>query len=312
MRRRANEATTHNLDINSYSIEELYELFKIPPYDISPEQIKNAKKQVLMTHPDKSNLDADYFLFYKKAYDCLIRFYTEQHKITADTTESVSKLRSQYDDSVKPDNHSDYISNKINKMDKKEFSQTFNTIFEKEMSTKPDPTVNSWFVEKKQMYDESLCKTTEAGINQSMEKIRKNAGNVTVYRGVQPLVSSTSTATGGLYNEDEDKTVYVTSDPFSKLKYDDLRKVHKDQTVLAVGEEDFSNVKQYKDVKEYSNSRNRQEFNYIDKEQSLKILEDNERAYKEAILKKQFESDKRTATYESKNSAVMSSFLRIT
>jgi hypothetical protein len=133
------------------------------------------------------------------------------------------------------------------------------------------------------MYDESLCKTTEAGINQSMEKIRKNAGNVTVYRGVQPLVSSTSTATG-LYNEDEDKTVYVTSDPFSKLKYDDLRKVHKDQTVLAVGEEDFSNVKQYKDVKEYSNSRNRQEFNYIDKEQSLKILEDNERAYK-AILK---------------------------
>jgi hypothetical protein len=63
------------------------------------------------------------------------------------------------------------------------------------------------------MYDESLCKTTEAGINQSMEKI-KNAGNVTVYRGVQPLVSSTSTATG-LYNEDEDKTVYVTSDPFS-------------------------------------------------------------------------------------------------
>jgi hypothetical protein len=45
MRRRANEATTHNLDINSYSIEELYELLKIPPYDISPEQIKNAKSR---------------------------------------------------------------------------------------------------------------------------------------------------------------------------------------------------------------------------------------------------------------------------
>jgi hypothetical protein len=63
----------------------------------------------------------------------------EQHKITADTTESVSKLRSQYDDSVKPDNHSDYISNKINKMDKKEFSQTFNTIFERRCRPNPTP-----------------------------------------------------------------------------------------------------------------------------------------------------------------------------
>jgi hypothetical protein len=71
------------------------------------------------------------------------------------------------------------------------------------------------------MYDESLCKTTEAGINQSMEKIRKNAGNVTVYRGVQLVCLQPAT---GLYNEDEDKTVYVTSDPFSKLKYDDLRR----------------------------------------------------------------------------------------
>jgi hypothetical protein len=104
-----------------------------------------------------------------------------------------------------------------------------------------------------------------------------NAGNVTVYRGVQPLVSSTSTATG-LYNEDEDKTVYVTSDPFSKLKYDDLRKVHKDQTVLAVGEEDFSNVKQYK--REGIQQLEKPTGVYIDKEQSLKILEDNERAYR--------------------------------
>jgi hypothetical protein len=119
------------------------------------------------------------------------------------------------------------------------------------MSTKPGPH-GEQLVRGKQMYDESLCKTTEAGINQSMEN-RKNAGNVTVYRGVQPLVSSTSTATGLARGRGQDRLRYQR--PFSKLKYDDLRKVHKDQTVLAVGEEDFSNVKQYKDVKEYSNSR---------------------------------------------------------
>ena len=33
-----------------------------------------------------------------------------------------------------------------------------------------------------------------------------------------------------LYEEDDNS--YVTSDPFGKLKFDDLRKVHRDQSVL--------------------------------------------------------------------------------
>jgi hypothetical protein len=73
---------------------------------------------------------------------------------------------------VKPDNHSDYISNKINKMDKKEFSQTFNTIFKGDVD-QTRPHGEQLVRGKKQMYDESLCKTTEAGINQSMEKSAK-------------------------------------------------------------------------------------------------------------------------------------------
>lgn len=313
MRRHTNESNTHNLDINSYSIKELYGLFNISPYEISTEQMKNAKKQVLMIHPDKSKLDAEYFLFYKKAYDCLIRFYEEQQKINADIETTASNLKLNYDDSVKQDNYSDYISNKINKMDKKEFTQTFNNIFEKEMSTKLDPTINNWFTSETPLYNEILYKpTNESSINKSIENIRKNVNKIAIYKDIQPLISSTRTMAGGLYNEDDDKDDYVTSDPFSKLKYDDLRKVHKDQTVLSVGEEDFLNVKQYKDVKEYSNSRNNQSFNYIDKSQSIKILEDKETAYKQSILKKQFESDKRTINYTNKNAAALSSFLRLT
>jgi hypothetical protein len=104
----------------------------------------------------------------------------------------------------------------------------------------------------------------------------------------------------------------VTSDPFSKLKYDDLRKVHKDQTVLTVSEDDFSNVKKYKNVKDYSNARNSQQFNFASESQSLRLLEEKEKLHKDSILKKQFESDKRTLNYAAKNSSVMSSFLRLT
>ena len=35
-----------------------------------------------MTHPDKSKLDASYFLFYKKAFDIIVRMYENVHKMS--------------------------------------------------------------------------------------------------------------------------------------------------------------------------------------------------------------------------------------
>ena len=58
---------THNLDIAMYSFKELLDLFNLS-YNISIDELKQAKKRVLMTHPDKSKLGPEYFLFYKKAY----------------------------------------------------------------------------------------------------------------------------------------------------------------------------------------------------------------------------------------------------
>ena len=56
----------HNLDIHMYSLKDILDLFDLD-YDINIDDLKRAKKKVLMTHPDKSRLDAKYFLFYKKA-----------------------------------------------------------------------------------------------------------------------------------------------------------------------------------------------------------------------------------------------------
>ena len=54
----------HNLNIYMYSFEDILELFDLT-YTITPEDLKRAKKTVLMIHPDKSKLSSDYFLFYK-------------------------------------------------------------------------------------------------------------------------------------------------------------------------------------------------------------------------------------------------------
>ena len=57
-----------SLDIQDYSLDELLGLFELSNTRISTSDIKKAKKQVLMLHPDKSRLEPKFFLFYKKVF----------------------------------------------------------------------------------------------------------------------------------------------------------------------------------------------------------------------------------------------------
>ena len=45
-----------DLDINNYELNDLLSLFSITN-KLTKEELKNAKRLVLMTHPDKSKLD---------------------------------------------------------------------------------------------------------------------------------------------------------------------------------------------------------------------------------------------------------------
>ena len=56
-----------DLDINNYELNDILNLFQIPS-DITEEQLKQCKKAVLKTHPDKSGLDKEVFLFFSKHY----------------------------------------------------------------------------------------------------------------------------------------------------------------------------------------------------------------------------------------------------
>ena len=45
-----------DLDLNNYGLNDILKLFNLD-YDFNKEGLKQAKKVVLMTHPDKSYLD---------------------------------------------------------------------------------------------------------------------------------------------------------------------------------------------------------------------------------------------------------------
>ena len=49
-----------DLNIENYELDEIINLFNIP-YLFSETHLKKAKRQVLLTHPDKSKLDKKLF-----------------------------------------------------------------------------------------------------------------------------------------------------------------------------------------------------------------------------------------------------------
>ena len=71
-----------DLDLDHYSLEDLYHLFNIGSNTLSEDSLKSAKQIVLKMHPDKSRLDSKYFLFFSKAYKRLYGIYEFQNKST--------------------------------------------------------------------------------------------------------------------------------------------------------------------------------------------------------------------------------------
>ena len=63
-----------DLDINNYELHDILNLFQIPS-NFTEDHLKQCKKAVLKTHPDKSGLDKEVFLFFSKAYKILYEIH---------------------------------------------------------------------------------------------------------------------------------------------------------------------------------------------------------------------------------------------
>ena len=64
-----------DLNIENYNLPDILALFNLPTL-FNDQDLKRAKTMVLKTHPDKSNLSKDYFLFFTKAYRIVHQIYT--------------------------------------------------------------------------------------------------------------------------------------------------------------------------------------------------------------------------------------------
>lgn len=297
---------THNLNINAYNLDEILELFHLS-YNISVDDLKRAKKVVLMTHPDKSKLGPEYFLFYKKAFDVVVQFYENQHK--------QNKVVPTEEPKYEPINASNInksavkkVTSVINEMSPSEFNSKFNQLFDANMSSKPNAERNTWFTKDEPSYQvDGDVNKQNMGVMFDKMKQQQNSTILSRYRGVENLTSGSGS---NLYDE-EDNDEYVQCDPFSKLKFDDLRKVHKDQTVLAVSEKDINNVQLYSSIDQYNRVRGQQTLTPLEKSEAEKLLSTQEQQFKQRIMQKEYQSNLRTMEYEQKNKTVLSSFLQL-
>jgi len=283
-----------------YSFQEILDLFHLPA-KFGDSDLKRAKMMVLKMHPDKSRLPSEYFLFYKKAFDFVLDHYRESIK----TSVKVPDQEIQYEPIGPIKQVSRKIESTIKELGSDGFQNKFNQLFEENMSRKIDETRNDWFKNGEPIYkvDESL------GLGKAIEQVKQQTASIVQYRGVQTLNSGNRG--NSFYDDDVENGDYVSCDPFGKLKYDDLRKVHKDQTVFSVGERDFENIRKYGSVDQLQQERGSMNMTPIEKSQAERMLLEQEEILKKQMLAKQHAAKLQSLEYEKKNQSIMSTFFQI-
>ena len=135
--------TNLDLDINNYNLDYLLALFRIP-INFTREQLKDVKKVVLMTHPDKSGQPKELFLFFTSAYKIIHQIYTFRTRSDA-LSESNIVYNSNVEGRVNVD--SSVIEKFNNKM--------FNSTWEKHKSEAfaDEEGYGEWLKEEEESYD---------------------------------------------------------------------------------------------------------------------------------------------------------------
>jgi hypothetical protein len=299
-------ASTHNLDINTYSLEEIFGLFDLN-YNLTEDSMRAAKKKVLMIHPDKSRLPANYFHFYKQAYEIVLNIYKQKSKFN----DGAKGAPQQYSPDI--EQHASIGNNGAPSTDaniSKKFSNSkFNELYDQNMVRKTDTSRFEWFKRDEPVMDDfSKRQVNPKNMGSELEAIKQKQSALQVYKGVQEMQSGGGTS---YFEDDEESNEYVACDVFSKLKFDDLRKVHKDQTVFAISESDFNKRAQYKTVDQFVRERDAGGSAPLSKAEAAQLLERQQREKEQLIMNKQHRDYMLQKEYEEKQKAVRAAFLQL-
>lgn len=274
-----------DLDIRNYELRDILNLFKLPSV-FNESHMREAKLTVMRTHPDKSGLDKEYFLFFSKAYKILHEVYQVRAGLSR-------QKDAKYDD-VKEDIDArrNANSDKLKRMNADEFNRWFNQTFEqnKLYDEEQDSGYGDWLTQTNNEEDDVMDEgsTWAQRMEQLDHRKKKLREQALVVRGEVQTFDSISSGSGyGLSRECPEEH---SSNGFgSSLAYEDLKKAHT-ETVIPVTHDDYEAVRKYKNMNELQMSRDvdRRTFNYSEtasqsalaRSQQLQTEDDMRRAFK--------------------------------
>lgn len=213
--------------IQSMHIDEIYKLFNLNPDTITRKELKDAYRKTLEFHPDKSGLSSSYFILFSNAYkrlhhhahnilfkkDRTVKEYKETRKIPNDITED-------YEHYIHLLKHDDDFQNKFNK--------TFETII-------PNHKTDGYGDWLKQQCNTKRHVHNLNDLHHTIEK-QKQTQNALVCNTTLNNVNECNHGTNLI---DEKPKTYSSNNIFGKFKYEDIKKVHGDESVIPITQKDI-------------------------------------------------------------------------
>lgn len=256
-----------DLDINNYKLDDILQLFKMP-MDFNEADMKRAKQIVLKTHPDKSRLSPKYFLFYSKAYKVLFSMYQFKNKNAKKIEdESVYESESTKFETEKRLLDNFFSNNSKLKEDNTHFNQWFNQEFERNKMSRDDEDkgYGNWLTSNEDVDEEK--RITMATMKEEFDKKKTQVRSLVVHQDISDIYQQ-NMSMSSLSAQAPDS---YTSEIFSHLPYNDLRKAHT-ESVIPVTDEDYNKVRKFRTVNEYTNYRDTQDVKPLSEQQALAYL----------------------------------------
>tara|TARA_B100000683_G_scaffold158608_1_gene153028 strand:+ start:644 stop:1516 length:873 start_codon:yes stop_codon:yes gene_type:complete len=245
-----------DLDIDNYGLEDILNLFHLD-YKFEKSGMKKAKAMALKTHPDKSGLSKDFFLFFMKAYKMLEAIYEYRCK-----KEQCAK-KQKYTAEVNTENKQ--LLKKLDGKSAKEFNKWFNDMFEKVRVKDEDIDTGygSWFKSNEDITNEKVKSVSAMG--DVFERRKKESKALIKHNGIRDL------EIGAGYGLTREKPMEYASGIFSNLQYEDLKKAHT-ETVVPVTMEDYLAKPRFENVESYVRYREQNRPDMVSLEQSKKMM----------------------------------------
>ena len=285
-----------DLDINNYNLEDILNLFKIPT-NFDEQDLKRAKQVVLKTHPDKSNLPADYFRFYSKAYKMLYSVWDFRKRGDVDSKNPKNTEYTDFSDKEKNVLLDQFFESNDKFKNSNKFNEWFNKEFEKNKLSN-DAEIKGYGDWLKTDEDiEPMKNVSMATMKQEFDKKKSQARSLILREDVQDFWSNNSISASELSNESPET---YDSGLFSGLGFQDLYKAHT-ETVIPVTEEDYEKRQKFKNVNEYMSYRNKQDTKPLSEQQALEYLNQKNEKEEEKSVRRAYELAKQTELAKQKN-----------